>query len=441
MTCSSPELVKRVRDSLGEDNVSRVVAYHLDQVLKSHQEPIKLWRTTADLPSDRTVSYNDIDKIKKLEPLYVTNCHNGQRKLVMSVLEFLGDASRAKKVAHKDVLVVYAGASSLATVIAANIFPDLQFAIFDPDPNIISLLPRFDDKQIINSNADKIDYKRRLLIFTKEAGWFTDDTAKTMLKTVLPLCGRKYIWFISDIRADTSETAIINDMKNQARWTLLINADAYMFKFRVPYDGNLFPQYDNVDYMTTATAMLKRTSTANKKPSEIEYLDGQLHLQLYGQRRTTEVRLIGFVSDNGHYRTRLYDVDDHEARMAIFNICYRSHASFAYWNSASQWPHTTYDSLSEYYILLLCLRAKNVKVQNDTAQIVKNINELVSKHVKKTELTCPVLSAIKEKGRHTDEAVRHILKCAKAVQSKLAPEDLKKLDALRKQYKISSGGI
>jgi hypothetical protein len=138
-----------------------------------------------------------------------------------------------------------------------------------------------------------------------------------------------------------------------------MRADAYGFKFRMPYgdapgaDGPaLLAAYARAfDLRRAAGAArvdLREPGARAAKPGHIDYLDGELYLQAYGRPMTGEVRLLGFREDDGSYRLRRYAVGKHEAKMAVFNAAYRGHALFDGFAAAG------YDAAAELHILRSC---------------------------------------------------------------------------------------
>lgn len=166
--------------------------------------------------------------------------HIGQRKLLLSEVDFLTDHGRPS------MTVVYAGsAPGIHVPFLASLFPTLRFELYDPR--------RF---YLRGGSADVL---ARIKIHQK---YFTDKVAKTYAK-------RGDILFISDIRTGIPgtpqmETRVAADMDMQETWVNIISPQAAMLKFRLPYS-----QDQSVDYM-----------------------QGDLRLQTWGPHSTTEVRLV-----------------------------------------------------------------------------------------------------------------------------------------------------
>jgi hypothetical protein len=142
MLCSSPDFLAKVAATLPKKHV---LQSHLVAAQKSRVSPVPSIRTLDELVVPDVPTYEAMASLPQASLLSLANCHNGQLKLTLSVLEFLGVALAKLGVPHRDVLVVYAGASGMASVVAAEVFPDLHFWLYDPAPNTVQLMPRFDD--------------------------------------------------------------------------------------------------------------------------------------------------------------------------------------------------------------------------------------------------------------------------------------------------------
>jgi hypothetical protein len=320
---------------------------HVDAALRSLKEPIPIFRTLEawTVPKSAIPTYAQVSALG-CNALSIVNCHNGQRKLTLSVLEFVCVALERLECKASDMVVVYAGASGLAVTIAAKLFPDLRFILYDPAPNTTALLdPSFKDVVVYTTKASadagmhSWTTGKQVTVCTGDAGWFNDDVAAA-LKTVTKRS--KHVAFISDVRVSNDEESIVKDMLNQQRWTGLLGATAYMFKFRVPYDEKLVSRYD----------------VHGKKGGDgkLPYLDGSLYIQLYPRPTTAELRLIGFRVSPSRYRLRIYDVREIEGKMALFNLVYRSNARFSWSKEAS-----TYEAVAETSILDAVKRASGRK--------------------------------------------------------------------------------
>jgi cap2 methyltransferase len=266
-----------------------------------------------------TKKYRSRDKDDKESPV-----HWGQRKLLMSEIEFLvkyGDKT------NKKIIVIYAGGAPGDHIpFLSKLFPHIFFVLIDPS------------KFSIRQN-DKITIIRDFLtnelcdsLYNK----YIDDT----------------ILFISDIRSvdfrindsQTVEKEIKNDMKLQMEFYKILNPSAGIFKFRLPWNENGFTKY----------------------------LSGNIHLPVYGARSTTETRL--FV-DGNKMKMKNYDNIKYDNQMHYFNTETRN--SLFLHNVKAEGLDCCYDCSSEVSILFKYAK----KYHHD--DFIKNKNEFVGNLVDK----------------------------------------------------------
>lgn len=410
---------RKLRD--GTPGLSSRLDQHFDVALASYASPLPMLRTVeehlARIPSDGLLPYEEIDDSSVLRMLSITNCHDGQRKLTVALVEFIAGALLRFECDPKDILVVYAGASGLASAVASSMFPGVKMVLYDPAPNTLSHMPvSYKDKRIYRRSYVMTDddpalngwATQSLLIFTDKAGWFDDSVAQYCRDTILPRSGAKYMLFASDVRTTNNEKAIVRDMRDQMRWTMLTGCVAYMHKFRIPFhldDGEahrsaMEEQYNDFSHLPVGKFRVVDVDAARKrgKGDTLPYLDGKLHIELYGRQRTPELRLIGYASDapnsdtdannsgggrKGGHRTKQgsgdngddpetfhiakrYDIRPHEYRriddfMAVFNVVYRAHARYGYVSSHSpsdihRIPRN-YEIVAEHAIIHSCALA------------------------------------------------------------------------------------
>jgi cap2 methyltransferase len=187
--------------------------------------------------------------------------HFGQRKLLLSEIEFLTNCGNLSNI------VVYAGsAPGYHIILLAKYFPNHKFDLFDPS--------KFGIEETDNIKIHQIP--------------FTDAIAQN--------CVDKNILFISDIRTDTHkyteewEDEIVSNMEMQKKWIDIINPKMAMLKFRLPY-------YSGVT----------------------KYFSGKLYFQPWAGQSSTETRLV----TNGKKYT-LYDNNEYEQIMYRHNRITRS---------------------------------------------------------------------------------------------------------------------
>lgn len=354
-----------------------------------------------------------------LRSLTVPNCHDGQRKLSLALLEFLATALRTLQCTQEDILLVYAGASGLASVIAFTAFPHVRQVLFDPATNIVTHMPRGFKEARVFADTYRVPLTdlaaggsaaTPLTIFTGSAGWFDDAAAAYCCQVLLPALGKRHLLFASDVRADTGELDIARDMQSQMRWTMIANAAMYMHKFRVPYADVPEAEQTYALYRSGfANAPLSRLmpsvrafakqSAASLPHGMFPYLDGDLYVQVNAHPRTAELRLIGAKRKTG-FKHRVFSAHAIEDAMATFNTVYRMHARYAYPPGThpplrGELPNT-YDIVSEHAIVALCAytTAGNPSTgRSNATSLHARINAILERFNSKNLLTCPFVSA------------------------------------------------
>jgi len=213
---------------------------------------------------------------------YRPHMHWGQRKLLLSEIEFLTKFGRRGKT------VVYVGAADGEhDPFLSDLFPDYTLILYDPrdfHPQTVAYAEKY---------PDRIQIRQQ---------FFTDDDVEEFSK-------RDDVLFISDIRTMPeqvegmprvypSDEDVETDMRRQERWIKEMKPQAYMIKMRLPYyRGGMERKYT--------------------------YLDGDLYLQVWAPLSSTETRLIGELPADGEYHDKTYDIKWYEDAMYRFNTCTR----------------------------------------------------------------------------------------------------------------------
>ena len=242
----------------------------------------ELRRITANTPRSKYERRSGFDK---------TTIHFGQRKLLLSEIEFLtlvaNELHRADN--RNRVVLVYAGAApGLHTPMLTWMFPFIsEFVLVDPAE--------------FELDETKMRCKYRLIreCFTdKMAEQLRDEFAKDSSEVLL----------VSDIRtadhrelkSDETELRVEEDMAMQMKWHDIMKPYKSMFKFRLPYVG------DNKSSKTS-----------------VEYLDGDIYFQIWEGKTSSETRLIV----DRDAKRREYDCVWYEDTLFRFNtvervLCY-----------------------------------------------------------------------------------------------------------------------
>ncbi len=394
-----PELKKEIKNEIKNENQkdSCHVCYVIEkQVLPSAQKPLPYARTLDSLSIPNHVSYHHQNALPTLRLLSAFNCHDGQRKLTLGLLEFLAKSMDNLHCKPEDVFVVYAGGSSMAASVAISLFPELRISLYDPDDrSVFRMLPSSikNKTMVYKQRSDLPAYQVKfapLMIFTNNAGWFNDHTARYCRERLFPMSRRKHLLFVSDIRGDTEEYDIVTDMRSQMRWTLMLKASFYMHKFRLPYQNEentetIKSMYDDLHHVKSFLSKITIENIEMKNnPNAILYLSGEPLLQAFGPQRTTELRLIGKAGKNNHYTFRYYDVMKTENQSALFNNVYRSYAHYAYTTMSGQKIVNSFEKVTEYYIIAQCASLLLSLLSSPESELtedkkVKKVADLVDK--------------------------------------------------------------
>lgn len=275
-----------------------------------------------DVPFERVI---DFEKTRSLSYRPTrgeirTNIHIGQRKLLLSEIEFLTLHG------HLSNFVVYVGAAhGIHIKYLSELFPNHTFHLYDPATFLIK-----------ETNKIKI-YNKYFLTSTAE---------KYKNKNVL---------FISDIRTtpdkqlgneidDDWEAEIARDMDFQAKWVKIIDPVMSMLKFRLPY-----------------------------KSGTTLYFPGNIYWQAWAPQSSTETRLITNVYDH----IKSYDNDLYNDICFRFNRITRSQW---YPHDITDVPGIDhcYDCMTEIHILGEYLNKFKSTIVNKNKTIANMMNRITS---------------------------------------------------------------
>ena len=310
---------------------------HLEIASESQSVPAKLPRTLSDARSTfGPASYSESLEICK----FARNCHVGQRKLCVALIEFLTEVHHAqitRRGVSSPVLVVYAGASIVAALAALDLFPTDRFVCYDPSVEMTVNVARrglgHDGARVIDARttiatshltaveaAKSLENKPILLFTGPSQGVFKDSTC-TYILHVAKACAPLELVFVSDIRRSIGpgagkELAIAEDMVNQARWAKFLGVAFYCLKFRLPFELT--------DDIRVEYTRLRDISCDKITPDSIPYFDGLCIIQKYAPEYSTELRLVGLHEP----KLVTYNIKDVESICAPFNVVHRGHSRF-----------------------------------------------------------------------------------------------------------------
>jgi hypothetical protein len=296
--------------------------------------------------SDLTIgTHSKREKYRRRDGENMSNVHWGQRKLLISEIEFFTIYWDPKLIPNP--ICVYAGASpGTHIVMLSKMFPAFIFHLYDPRPFGIKA-------------TDKI------ILYNQK---FTDEVAVTY-------ANRKDIFFLSDIRTSDyrqiakdiylkygikdfdkfgnpygannivkpakrevdriHETNILGDMNMQQQWVMTMNPEHALLKFRLPYPY-----------------------TINDKMDTMQYLSGIVYWQPWVGKESVETRLKP-IKGTGGYEQSVWNLLENEEWAFYHNTVEREQNEyfniFTGTNDSIDDPEllNDYDSVGEAFILRL----------------------------------------------------------------------------------------
>jgi len=306
---------------------------HLDQAKK-----IISVRKSFTLDSRILKDDAPTEKYKSRKNEIKTVIHWGQRKLLMSEIEFLTLYSVPNHI------IIYAGAAPGTHIkCLTKLFPKNRFVLVDPS-------------QFKIVETDKITIINDL---------FTDNLAYKLKNKYQ----NEILLFISDIRSaiwqsmstEEVEERVKEDMYAQERWVKIMNPFKSMLKFRLPYSINGIGL------------------------EKFEYLDGTVFLPVWGPQTTSETRLI--VDKNP--KMKIWNPVKYEDQMFYFNT--KTRVMYYPHNIKGEGLDHCYDCRSEIFILEQYLTKYSTlnkkEIKNKISQLSKQISRVISPNSKRTLLT------------------------------------------------------
>ncbi|CCW66100.1 unnamed protein product [Phytomonas sp. Hart1] len=256
--------------------------------------------------------YKPTSETLSLVNISVKGLHFGQRKLLLSEIEFLTaifDKQKSDSVEssreQRPVLVVYPGAANGSHLpILFCLFKDVRFILIDPAPfcKELEVIAEDEDGPVIELIND----------------YCTDELCLRISR----MYGTQYdLYIVSDIRTGVPKKMqkniehtemILHDNAIQRSWCWSLKAIAAMLKFHPPYP----PSTD---------LSVQKCDLDDNTPNEIEYFDGIQLLGVWAPKSSSEVRLVveGPFSHGHIAKTRKYNCRTHEEQCYHYNISNR----------------------------------------------------------------------------------------------------------------------
>ena len=265
------------------------------------------------------------------------NIHWGQRKLLLSEIEFL--TKFIPKYPNIDLIIYVGAANGLHIPFLSELFPKFSFILIDPAEfceNVYNMKNTEVIQKFMNINQAK-EFRKKY---------------------------KKKYFFISDIRVSVEEEEIMKDMKDQETWIKIMKPKASIIKFRLPWDNN--PEKPNEDKI-------------------FEYIDGDIYFPVWGCKATTECRLMIEIPEKQKIKTKFYNYEKYEGQCNYFKI-YTRQQYYPYSiineklkNLKSLGLCHCYDCVSEVKILYDCLNFMNILSSSRNIEtLIKDISNSIS---------------------------------------------------------------
>lgn len=257
-------------------------------------------------------------------------CHQGQRKLYYSELEYFTMIMKAENTTNlSKFLCVYIGASPGDHLVPLmELLPTTKWLLYDVNPSNAA------------NDASRVKFMDR---------YMTDDEIPIVLRFA---AGREII-FITDIRINTEESNVFNDMIIQQKWGINMNAKYMLIKYRPPY---IMTDNTAIDCTYDYSDFGDKIKIINEPPSKysILYLEGDILFQIYAPKTSSECRLYVVRPKDGIWRLKYYDYSDYEEQCTYFNVVLRR-SHYEYKNSKDIINYfigydDSYESVCEYMI-------------------------------------------------------------------------------------------
>lgn len=286
--------------------------------------------------ADPIVTFEDIDeklKYEEVKNILKISIHLGQRKLLLSEVQFLTRIEEENP-GSSEYTIVYAGAApSIHTSYLSTLFPRAKFLLVDPNDFDIQapfvMLTNKRDKKEESLGKDRYRFICRAFVKKNTKmqiinGYFTGDLAEVIREII-----GKDTYFISDIRTNiigkVSHTFdIIWNNCQQYNWIKTMEPVLSLLKFRHPFynekDEEFYEYYDDYSDDFLKSKELGLDFLENFRTKRFVYFDGVVNVQAFPGQASTESRLITdgkSLKDYGEYQ-------DYEDVFCYYNLTNRS---------------------------------------------------------------------------------------------------------------------
>ena len=259
--------------------------------------------------------------------------HDGQRKLLMSEIEFM--TNEYNKLDSSKKILLYIGAStgirSIHTYTLAKLFPEFEYHLYDK-----------------NDFYPKLNELKNIKIFKR---WFTDNDSQKYNNN-------KNVLLVSDMRDPVIGNSKNNNNPNIKKMNKIVNDD---MNIQMKFYTDINP----------VSALLKFRLPWT--PGKTKYLDGTIYYQVWQGLDSTETRIV----PNGKIKT--YDNTSYEERLSYFN----TETRFRFYDHNYKCYGHCFDCMSEITILENYIKLKKLKISIcDLGRLItKELSFYKPKHV------------------------------------------------------------
>lgn len=306
------------------DRIGRILGYSLDgNFITTDRDSILFMdglmnkEFAEKLERPIMVTYGDIKGRRKYDwtqNLSSCNHHDGQRKLLLSEVQFLSQ--------NRGKIVVYAGAApSVKGAFLASLFPDRVFVLIDPNPFRIK---PYGGVPVISIEKIEDAKLKKPGIYTLNA-YMTNEIAAYLQEKR----DGSDILFISDIRTvieanddKPTTTDIVWNTAQMYVWMKIMKPKVSLLKFRLPFDAKGSTTNPKVNMELAKAKEFGIDFTPVLTGGRLLYPQGVIYLQAWAPPTSTETRLMIRLEDLDNV-VEYPSLTDYEDVMFYFNTIQR----------------------------------------------------------------------------------------------------------------------
>jgi hypothetical protein len=289
--------------------------------------------------------------------------HNGQRKLLLTEVQFLTKV----QLDHTVKYCIYAGAApGHKTHFLSTLFPEIKFILIDPNKfdmvidneshrlkphtDIVHICSAYPNKsnEFINKKLNSMNTKEKkdvvnLITSSDYKIFIIEDFMDDKYAELFKQLGKTV--FVSDIRSNTSENSgspldidIYWNTSMMYNWINIIKPELSMLKIRMPFSNEKVDMrmYED-EFKTSKTYGIDFIDDYNKK--QFKMSKAVFYLQAWSRPTSTEMRM--YIKKDNINKIILYDKNDIEEKAFYFNTIERS-IKMHFNNNASKYDNFCY---------------------------------------------------------------------------------------------------